>query len=56
MINVKNLLQRNKITPEQRAALNREVHLLIPELAGVEEKIQARKRQGLKNSIYIYML
>ena len=50
MINVKNLLQRNKITPEQRAALNREVHLLMPELAGVEEKIQARKRQGLKNS------
>ena len=50
MINVNNLLLRNKITPEQRAALNREVHLLMPELAEVEEILQARKRQGLKNS------
>ena len=50
MINVMNLLLRNKITPDKRAALNREVHLLMPELAKVEEILQARKRQGLKNS------
>jgi hypothetical protein len=59
MINVKNLLLRNKITPEQRAALNREVHLLMPELAEVEEILQARNRQGLKiskdDSKYLYL-
>jgi hypothetical protein len=59
MINVKNLLQRNKITPEQRAALNREVHLLMPELAEVEEILQARNQQGLKiskdDSKYLYL-
>jgi hypothetical protein len=59
MINVKNLLLRNKITPEQRAALNRELHLLMPELAEVEDILQARKLQGLKiskdDSKYLYL-
>ena len=59
MINVNNLLLRNKITPEQRAALNREVHLLMPELAEVEDILQARNRQGLKiskdDSKYLYL-
>ena len=54
-----NLLLRNKITPEQRAALNREVHLLMPELAEVEDILQARNRQGLKiskdDSKYLYL-
>ena len=54
-----NLLLRNKITPEQRAALNREVHLLMPELAEVEEILQARNQQGLKiskdDSKYLYL-
>jgi hypothetical protein len=59
MINVNNLLLRNKITPEQRAALNREVHLLMPELAEVEDILQARNRQGFKiskdDSKYLYL-
>ena len=50
MVNVERLLLRYEITPDKRAALNREVHLLMPELAKVEEILQARKRQGLKNS------
>ena len=45
-VNCEQLLIKWRITPVKRAALNREVHRLMPELTQFEEILQARKRKG----------
>ena len=45
-VNCEQLLIKWHITPDKRAALNREVHRLMPELTQFEKILQERKRKG----------
>ena len=45
-VNCEQLLIKWHITPVKRAALNREVHRLMPELTQFEKILQERKRKG----------
>ena len=45
-VNCEQLLIKWRITPVKRAALNREVHRLMPELTQFEKILQERKRKG----------
>ena len=45
-VNCEQLLIKWRITPVKRAAINREVHRLMPELTQFEEILQARKQNG----------